>query len=792
MNTTQDISPLRNRSYSPVISPQKNTIQMQSYSKPVSVFTNNSYVQVTPPRATNVHIATPSTAQTLYSINGSAPTRFNQALDQVCLLGHEMDVMRKNFELVQVELQQWKEKCSLIKAIASTPPPGTNYSPTRVSKLRNDVQNQFNNYQVEINKLNSIISNVNNELMISAEKIKALERRVGEMNKIELEMLNAKKQALELDNRNRYQAMELSDLKSKIDTKSQQNDDLVKQLMIIPQLKDQVSILELENKKLISIIQQKDDQQNRSDQKHMQLTKMYQENLEKSNEIVNQLRDLQNENEDLQNELEKVNSLADSISNSNIRNSNYLQKSRGRMSGEMSFNGEELKNSQNLKRSNGALNQSKSQQAKMKLSSIQTAIIDQQTMIDQLQGSVRDKDTKANILSKEKENLLSQIQDQMSEIQQLRSEINQQREDHDEKIKKSRRDFNEQFTNAITPLQKENEQMHSEIERLQQEIQQNLQLIQDLEQDRDSTQNQLNLERQQNLNTQQKIIKDNEIKCEALTERIIKKENELNEELIKNKELFEDNKLMAEEMRILKQKASELEVWKNKYRELKKETKALRQQFDEYKQSFIREIQNRFSNDCEQFEQCLQMIDERFDSTRHSNNAFINSSNSNEVENHVPYFQSPYKNMKDSEVQGRSSSPTQEKLKAMKQTPSKSSAVSTKQQNNNYNNNNGSSINYNPLNQSNISPAIQEKFQNPSQNNNNISTFTNNNSSHFRNSSQTNDKYDILSSQAFKYQNEILQTNQELDCKLEELVILKAKYEEALNRVQSNMGSNKK
>lgn len=36
----------------------------------------------------------------------------------VWVLGHEMDTMRKNFELVQVELEQWKEKCGLIKAIA--------------------------------------------------------------------------------------------------------------------------------------------------------------------------------------------------------------------------------------------------------------------------------------------------------------------------------------------------------------------------------------------------------------------------------------------------------------------------------------------------------------------------------------------------------------------------------------------------------------------------------------------------------------------------------------------------
>lgn len=47
---------------------------------------------------------------------------------------------------------------------------------------------------------------------------------------------------------------------------------------------------------------------------------------------------------------------------------------------------------------------------------------------------------------------------------------------------------------------------------------------------------------------------------------------------------------MAEEMRMLKQKTAELEVWKNKYRDLKKETKALRLSFDEYKKNFIREI----------------------------------------------------------------------------------------------------------------------------------------------------------------------------------------------------------
>lgn len=80
------------------------------------------------------------------------------------------------------------------------------------------------------------------------------------------------------------------------------------------------------------------------------------------------------------------------------------------------------------------------------------------------------------------------------------------------------------------------------------------------------------------------------MKCDALTERLIQKEGEISNEMMKNKELFEDNRLMAEEMRILKQKAVELELWKNKYRELKKETKALRLQFEEYKANFIREI----------------------------------------------------------------------------------------------------------------------------------------------------------------------------------------------------------
>lgn len=72
------------------------------------------------------------------------------------------------------------------------------------------------------------------------------------------------------------------------------------------------------------------------------------------------------------------------------------------------------------------------------------------------------------------------------------------------------------------------------------------------------------------------MTKDYEAKCDALTERLISKEGDLSSEIQKNKELFDDNKLMAEEMRILKQKAVELELWKNKYRELKKETKALR------------------------------------------------------------------------------------------------------------------------------------------------------------------------------------------------------------------------
>lgn len=61
-------------------------------------------------------------------------------------------------------------------------------------------------------------------------------------------------------------------------------------------------------------------------------------------------------------------------------------------------------------------------------------------------------------------------------------------------------------------------------------------------------------------------MKDNELKCEALTERIINKDTELNNEIVKNKELFEDNKLMAEEMRNLKQKSIDNEHWKNKYR----------------------------------------------------------------------------------------------------------------------------------------------------------------------------------------------------------------------------------
>ena len=51
---------------------------------------------------------------------------------------------------------------------------------------------------------------------------------------------------------------------------------------------------------------------------------------------------------------------------------------------------------------------------------------------------------------------------------------------------------------------------------------------------------------------QQKLAKDNEMKCDQLTERLISKEGDLSEERLKNKELFEDNKLMAEEMRILK------------------------------------------------------------------------------------------------------------------------------------------------------------------------------------------------------------------------------------------------
>ena len=51
---------------------------------------------------------------------------------------------------------------------------------------------------------------------------------------------------------------------------------------------------------------------------------------------------------------------------------------------------------------------------------------------------------------------------------------------------------------------------------------------------------------------QQKLSKDNEMKCDQLTERLIAKEGDLSEERLKNKELFEDNKLMAEEMRILK------------------------------------------------------------------------------------------------------------------------------------------------------------------------------------------------------------------------------------------------
>lgn len=44
-------------------------------------------------------------------------------------------------------------------------------------------------------------------------------------------------------------------------------------------------------------------------------------------------------------------------------------------------------------------------------------------------------------------------------------------------------------------------------------------------------------------------MNDYENKCEALTEKIIQKQNEMAEEIEKNKELFDDNKLMAEEMR---------------------------------------------------------------------------------------------------------------------------------------------------------------------------------------------------------------------------------------------------
>lgn len=40
-----------------------------------------------------------------------------------------------------------------------------------------------------------------------------------------------------------------------------------------------------------------------------------------------------------------------------------------------------------------------------------------------------------------------------------------------------------------------------------------------------------------------------------------------------------------------------------------------------------------------------------------------------------------------------------------------------------------------------------------------------------------------------KFAKEIMQTNEELDTKLGELVVLKAKYEEALNRVHTNISN---
>lgn len=67
--------------------------------------------------------------------------------------------MRRSFELVQVELRQWKDKHKQ-QPTSTFATVSNNFSPSRVAKLHLDVSTMFLNYQTEINKLNTVITTV--------------------------------------------------------------------------------------------------------------------------------------------------------------------------------------------------------------------------------------------------------------------------------------------------------------------------------------------------------------------------------------------------------------------------------------------------------------------------------------------------------------------------------------------------------------------------------------------------------------------------------------------------------
>ena len=75
---------------------------------------------------------------------------------------------------------------------------------------------------------------------------------------------------------------------------------------------------------------------------------------------------------------------------------------------------------------------------------------------------------------------------------------------------------------------------------------------------------------------------------------------------------------MLKNIKNLKECSAESEMWKQKYRILKNEFFELKTKFDEYKNNFLRDVQDKFFYESDAFADNLKIVRERFSSNSES------------------------------------------------------------------------------------------------------------------------------------------------------------------------------